>query len=180
MACAFALACEFGLVPLASAGEARAAKTAIEPTKIDCATRMGFSPQLDLRPLPSNKNNLAIFGQRRRLSLLAESLLNKRKWRRRIVAGSAFEVGFTSQGETLEPVLLTLFGAACGARAAHVVKFGPIGISCHLKQALPALGEVAKRNGNQKGDQHCGSQCDLPRTDAKGTAKTSSPKSSLA
>jgi hypothetical protein len=98
-----------------------------------------------------------------------------------MVAGSAFEVGFTSQGETLEPVLLALLpGAACGPRAAHVVKLGPIGGACHPKQALPAPGEVAKRSGNEKGDEHCGSQCDLPRTDVNGTAKTSSPKSSLA
>jgi hypothetical protein len=41
-----ALAWEFGLEPLASAGEARAAKTAIEPTKIDGAIRMGSSPQI--------------------------------------------------------------------------------------------------------------------------------------
>ena len=51
-------------------------------------------------------------------------------------------------------MLAFLPGAACGARAAHVVKLGPIGIACHLKQALPALGEVTKRNGNEKGDQH--------------------------
>ena len=71
--------------------------------------------------------------------------------------GRRLEVGCTSQGETLEGVLLALLpGAACGARTAHVVKLGPIGIACHLKQALPALGEgsqaVVKRKRDEKGD----------------------------
>jgi hypothetical protein len=70
---ALTLAWEFGLKLLASAGEATAAKTAIEPTKIDCAIRMGKSSVNGLKSLPSNKNNLAIFGQRAQLSLLAQS-----------------------------------------------------------------------------------------------------------
>jgi hypothetical protein len=92
--------------------------------------------------------------------------------------GRRLQVGFTSLGETLQPnPLAVLPGAAGGARAAHVVTLGPIGIARHLEQTLPALDEgdqaVAERKLRGETDQHGTSQCALPRTDAKGTAKTS-------
>jgi hypothetical protein len=62
-----ALAWEFGLDGAADAEEATAVKTAIEPAKIDCAIRMGSSPNGLKSHRLKIKNNWANFGQREAL-----------------------------------------------------------------------------------------------------------------
>lgn len=50
-------------------------------------------------------------------------------------------------------MLAALLGAACGAGAAHVVKFGSIGIARLVQQPLATFDEDGK-GGGEEGDQH--------------------------
>jgi hypothetical protein len=78
-----ALAWEFGLESFAKTGEASAATTTTEPTKIDCAIRMELSEKwIVMTPLKLKKfgdfwpeGRIKPFGQ--------DACLMKRKWRRR-------------------------------------------------------------------------------------------------
>jgi hypothetical protein len=88
--------------------------------------------------------------------------------------------------KTSQHVLIAVLGVPFGAGTAHVMEFWAVAIAGRIDQVMPTSPRRApaiakRRRGGEECHQHGQiSQCALPSTEAKGIAKISSPKSSLA